>query len=514
MNKELVINSTPVGSEIALLEDKRLVEFHQERGNNDYTVGDIYLGRIKKLIPGLNAAFVDVGYQKDAFLHYTDLGPQVRSLLKLTRQSVAGNVNDPLLKNFKLQPEIVKTGKISEVLKNKQPILVQILKEPISTKGPRLSCEITIAGRFLVLAPFTDSVGVSKKIASEEERKRLKRLVSSLKPAHFGLVVRTAAQGKGAAELHEDIINLFAKWKLMVENLGGKTPPKKVLSEMDKSSSILRDLLSSSFNKVVTNDNLLAKDLEIYIEKIAPDKKNIVNTYKGRKPLFDNFGITRQIKSSFGKTVSFKGGAYLVIEHTEAMHVIDVNSGHKATMSGSQESNALRVNLDACDEVARQLRLRDLGGIIIVDFIDMKIGDSRKQVYKRLRDAMKPDRATHSILPLTKFNLMQITRSRVKPEIMINTAEICPSCGGSGKIEASLLIIEEIERKLAFLLKKEKKIRLIVHPFIEAFLRKGIYSKFWQWKFKYRKSIRLSSISDLGMTQYKFYNSDDEELKI
>lgn len=515
MNKELIIHSTQAGIDLALLEDKHLTELHQERTTNQFSVGDIYLGKIKKVMPGLNAAFIDVGHEKDAFLHYTDLSPDIRSLIKFTGQTIGGNITpEQMLGNFELQPEIVKTGNIKDVLNNKNHILVQILKEPISTKGPRLTCEISLAGRFLVLTPFNDSVGVSKKIDSADERKRLKTLVESLKPKNFGVIVRTVAAGKDAATLHEDLLMLEEKWKEMMRNLKGATPITKVLSELNKTTGILRDLLSADFQKIVTNDVKLAKEIEEYIERIAPEKKDIVQRYTGKVPVFDQFGVTKQIKASFGKTVNMPNGSYIIIEKTEALHVIDVNSGHRSTMDGSQEGNALKVNMEAAEEIGRQLRLRDLGGIIVIDFIDMKNQDNKKLVQQKMKEVMDSDRATHTILPLSKFNLMQITRERVRPEINITTTEACPTCGGTGQITASILLIDSIEEDLTHLLNTHSGLRLYCHPIIGAYLKKGFPSLRMRWLLKYKKWIRIYQNEDFGITEYKFFDDNDEEIKI
>ena len=394
MTKELIINVALQGTEIALLEDKKLVELHSEKADSGFAVGDIYLGKVKKLIPGLNAAFVDVGFEKDAFLHYTDLSPYVRSLLKFTHLAV--NDNSPQgfdFGKFKVEPEIVKTGKITEVMNGKPNVLVQILKEPIAQKGPRLTCEISLPGRFVVVTPFTNIVAVSRKIHSSEERKRLQRIIEAVKPKNLGVIVRTAAEGMQTAELHEDLLNLENTWKTIQKNLKAAAPPHKILSEQGKTASMLRDLLNEDFNRVVVNDKTIYTDTRNYIQKIAPAKLDIISHYNNGQPIFDQFGITKQVKAAFGKTVNLPSGAYLIIEATEALHVIDVNSGYKS-VSNNQEQNALETNLEAAEEIARQLRLRDLGGIIVVDFIDMKLPENKK----RLADEMDryhayPDRA-------------------------------------------------------------------------------------------------------------------------
>lgn len=517
MEKELIIDSTPTVIQIAFLENGRLVEIHNQKTNTNFTVGDIFLGQVRRTMPGLNAAFVDMGYKKDAFLHYTDLGPKLRSLLKYTKESVNGSLRTHRLDNFDLEPEIIKTGKIGEVLKKRDSILVQILKEPISTKGPRLSCEITIPGRYVVLAPFQKGVNVSKKVGNAEERKRLKALVESIKPKNFGLIVRTAAEGKKVADLHEEIMSLMAKWKQVQAQMVGAKPPKKLLSELDKTSSILRDLLSDDFNRVVVNDEEMYHNIKNYMKDIAPSKVDMVKMHKGQRSIFDEFGVTRQIKTSFGKTVTMKSGAYLVVEHTEAMHVIDVNSGHKVPQnSGDVGANALRVNLESAEEIARQLRLRDIGGLIIIDFIDMKDAANRKELHSQMRQFMKKDRAQHTILPLSKFGLMQITRQRTGPVVKIDTSEHCPSCNGTGKTQSSLLVMDEIERDLEFVIQSQPKIKLIlkVHPYIEAYLKRGFPSKRMKWWMKYGRNIKVLGSYDFNLMSYKFYDKNEDEIRL
>jgi len=513
----MIINSTPTEVEIALLENGKLVELQNQKTSNNFTVGDIFLGRIKRLMPGLRAAFVDIGHSKDAFLHYTDLGPKLSSLTKYTNGAMSGSRNTHLLDNFKIEPDINKNGKIEDVLKRRQPILVQIQKEPISTKGPRLSCELTLPGRYLVMAPFSDGGAVSKKLSSAEERKRLQVLVESIRPRNFGIIVRTAAEGKKANDLYEEIQNLMGKWESIFGQLKEAKPPQKLLSELDKTSSILRDLLNESFNRILVNDKDLYQHIKNYLGTIAPEQVKIVNHYRGKKPMFDAYGITRQIKSAFGKTATMSSGAYLVIESTEAMHVIDVNSGHKV---GSGKHNtadaALRVNMEAAEEIARQLRLRDIGGIIIIDFIDMKKAEHKRELLKAMRQHMKGDRAQHTILPLSKFGLMQITRQRVRPEVKKNTAEVCPSCGGTGKINASILLTDDIKRDLNFIVQSrpKSKIKLEVHPYLEAFLKKGWPSVQMEWFQKYLKWVRIQPNSELGLMEYKFYDANEDEIRL
>ena len=516
MNKELIINAAPQGVDIALLEDKKLVELHSEKTDARFAVGDLYLGKVKKLIPGLNAAFVDVGYEKDAFLHYTDLSPYARSLLKFTQQSINNKGSEILdFDKFEVEPEIVKTGKISEVLSGKPNILVQILKEPIAAKGPRLSCEISLPGRFVVLTPFNDIVAVSRKIHSSEERKRLQRIVESIKQKNFGVIVRTAAEGKNTAELHEDLSELVETWHTIQRNLSNAIAPAKILSEQTKTTSILRDLLNEDFNRIVINDKAIFSETKNYIQRIAPEKADIVTYHQNGTPIFDQYGVTKQVKASFGKTVNLNSGAYLIIEHTEALHVIDVNSGYKS-VSNNQEQNALETNLEAAEEIARQLRLRDIGGIIVVDFIDMKLPENKKKLLEAMEEFMKTDRAKHAVLPISKFGLMQITRQRMKPEMNINTQEVCPSCHGTGKISSTLILEDEIEKNLSYLIThKHRNLTVIVHPIVHAYLTKGwLWSKTAKWKRKYKQDIFIKPDNNYHFTEFRFFDPEGEEIKL
>ncbi len=514
MNKELIINAAPAGVEIALLEDKKLVELHHEKTDAVFAVGDLYLGKVKKLIPGLNAAFVDVGFEKDAFLHYTDLSPFVRSVLKFTQQAITDHSPESFdFSKFQTEAEIIKTGKINEVLSGRPNILVQILKEPIAAKGPRLSCEISLPGRFIVITPFNEIVAVSKKIHSSDERKRLQKIVEAIKPKNFGVIVRTAAEGKNTAELHEDLQMLVNSWKTMQKNLRGAEAPRKIMSEQDKTTSILRDLLSVDFNRIVTNDKNIFNDTNTYIQKIAPEKSEIVAYHPNGVPIFDQYGITKQVKSSFGKTVNLPSGAYLIIEHTEALHVVDVNSGYKS-VGNNQEENAIQTNMEAAEEIARQLRLRDIGGIIVVDFIDMKLPDNKKKLQEAVENAMRPDRAKHAVLPISRFGLMQITRQRMRPEVNIVTTELCPGCNGTGKISSTILLVDDIEKKLQYLVTHQhKNLTILVHPILHSHLTKGIFSIRYKWSRKFKTRIKAKPSSDYQFTEYHFFDAHGEAIK-
>lgn len=515
MNRELIIDSNLSEVNIALLEDKNLVELHKEQTDNKFVVGDVFLGKVKKIMPGLNAAFVDVGYEKDAFLHYLDLGPQVRTLNKYSKLAFLGKAHLTHHEKFKPEKDIEKTGKITQVLSSGQQIVVQIAKEPISTKGPRISTEISFPGRFIVLLPFSNKISISQKIKSKEERDRLKRLILSIKPNNYGVIIRTVAENKKVAELDADLRNLVDKWESIINKLPHLKAPHKVLSELDRTSAILRDILNESFNSVHVGDPVLYEEIKTFIGTIAPDKKDIVKRYKGNAPIFEHFGVDKQLRSSFGKNVTIKSGVYLIIEHTEALHVIDVNSGHRVNKDNSQEQNALTVNLESATEVARQLRLRDMGGIVVVDFIDMHEAKNRRALYARLKEEMAKDRAKHTILPPSRFGLVQITRQRVRPEMSVPVLESCPVCKGTGEIRTSVTVIDEIENNLKYLLRDQNETHLTieVHPFIASHLTKGLLSFQIRWFLKYKKWIRIHGQKKFHILEYCFYNKNHDVIK-
>ncbi len=577
MNKELIINVTPNEIHIALLEDKVLVEYSKERCQTGFSVGDIYLGKVKKIMPGLNAAFVNIGHEKDAFIHYLDLGPQFLSLQKslaaaakkqqaqpanagrnqqrtsqkgtpagekgkqpaAAEAAPAGADNPPAGKGQRgrgqkgqQQPQeqqqpapaeqqapvttLKKDGKISQVLTQGQSIMVQIAKEAISTKGPRLTADISLAGRHLVLLPLMNKISISQKIRSNEEKKRLKKMAESVLPKNYGVIIRTAAVGKETEDLQQEIVALVKKWEGAFQKAKHETPPALLASEMNRTNAILRDLLNVSFSSIHVNDEALYEEIKEYIRTIEPEKEKIVKLYKGSTAIFDNFDVTKQIKSSFGRTISFKKGAYIIIEHTEALHVVDVNSGKRAKVADTQEETALEVNINAAKEIARQLRLRDMGGIIVIDFIDMHSGAHRQEIFDKMKEAMALDRAKHTILPLTKFGLMQITRQRVRPETQIETGEVCPTCGGTGEITPSILFEEKLEEMVAMHARDEhhKELVMHLHPFVAAYLEKGLFCTIrGRWARKYKCKIKIIPDLSVGYIDAKFFDRNNEEIQ-
>lgn len=516
MEKDLIIDVCADEVTIALLEDHRLSELNKEKNQTKGSLlADVYVGKVKKLIPTLNAAFVDIGDEKDAFVHYLDLGIGFHAFDTFAKQLNPNRDFKSFYSSIPINAVLEKEGKIEKVLAPGQPIIVQVVKEPISTKGSRLTAEISIAGRNIVLLPFSDKVSISQKITSREEKKRLERLMYSILPPNYGVIVRTAAEGKMAAVLDAELQMLVKKWEDSWPKIAARKTPVKLFSENSKTTTVLRDLLNDSFTNICVNDETVYNEIKEYIDVILPDREKIVKFYKGHEPIMDHFDVTRQIKASFGKVVSIKQGAYLVIEHTEALHVVDVNSGTRVKTGKDQEQNAYDVNCHAAEEIARQLRLRDMGGIVIVDFIDMDKPDNRANLLKHMQDLMAGDRAKHNILPLTKFGLMQITRQRVRPATEIETQETCPTCHGTGKVSSTILIDEEIERQLSFYVNEKglKSLVLKVNPLVEAYLTKGIFnSKVRKWKKKYKCSLVVESIAKLGLIDYAWFTPAGEKL--
>ena len=509
MTSEVVIDVRQNEVSIALLEDKNLVEYQTEPRSASFAVGNIYIAKVRKLMAGLNASFVDVGYERDAFLHYLDLGLQFSSYEKYLKQVQSDRKKlYPFAKASHL-PDLKKDGSVATTLKKDQEVLVQVVKEPISTKGPRLTCELSFAGRYLVLMPFYDKVSVSTKIRSSEERARLKQLIQSIKPKNVGVIVRTVAEGKRVAELDSELKILMKRWEDTIAKVQKTTTrPQLVYEEESRVVALLRDLFNPSYENIYVNDEQVFQEVREYVALIAPEKVGIVKHYTGNVPIFDNYNVTKQIKSGFGKIVNYKHGAYLIIEHTEAMHVVDVNSGNRTKAEKGQEGNALEVNLGAADELARQLRLRDMGGIIIVDFIDMNLAEDRQMLYERMCKNMQHDRARHNILPLSKFGLMQITRQRVRPAMDVNVDEDCPTCFGSGKIKSSFLFTDQLEGKIDQLVNKigVKRFYLHVHPYVAAFINQGLVSLKRKWQLKYGLGVHIIPSQKMGFLQYEFYD--------
>ena len=515
MNRELIVNVNPTEISIALCEDKVLVELNKEQCQTGFAVGDIYLGKVRKIMPGLNAAFVNIGHEKDAFIHYLDLGTQFPSLQKLVASQQPGK-RGLRVESMKLEQPVEKTGKIGEYLQVGQQIMVQVAKEAISTKGPRLTADISRAGRNVVLVPFTSKVFLSQKIRSADEKKRLKRIAAAVLPKNFGVIIRTAAMEAKDEDIEHDIQTQIDRWRKTCAAIkkNAASAPAQLMSEMNRANTIIRDSLNGSFSQIAVDDEAMFNDIRNYIRQIEPEKEKIVKLYKGNVPIFDNFDISKQIKSLFAKYVSLKRGAYLIIEHTEAMNVIDVNSGNRTKAEDNQEQTAMDVNLAAAKEIARQLRLRDLGGIVIIDFIDLHKAQNKQALFDEMVQLMSTDKAKHTVLPLTKFGLMQITRQRVRPVAVESVSDVCPTCNGTGKIEPTVLLDKKIENQISFLTQDrgQKFIKLVVSPYVAAFLRKGLLSLRRRWEWKYKVRLEIAEDQSVGIVEVHYHDKKDNDL--
>ena len=511
MKSELIIDVHPDEIAIALTEDDRLQEIRREKRNVDtFAVGNIYYGRVKKVMPALNAVFVDVGYEKEAFLHYLDLGSNFLTLQKFITRTVSDRRRLPSMRSIEKQPECGKDGQIGDYLHVGDTLLVQVTKEPINTKGPRLTAEISLAGRNMVLMPMGDKVMVSNKIRRDSERNRLRKLVQQVRPQGYGVIVRTVAEGAQLEDLDSELNILVRKWEDALRLLQTKQPVSLICEEIGRTTGIIRDLFSPEFNTIQVNDQGVYDEVREYVELISPESAKIVKLYTGDQPIFDKYDITRQLKTGLGRTVGFKNGGYLIIDKTEALFSIDVNSGSKKVYA-DQEQNAFHYNMLAAEEIVHQLRLRDIGGIIIVDYIDMDSKDHQQQLYEYMRKLMAHDRARHNILPLSKFGLMQITRQRVRPAVEMDVTEVCPTCHGKGRIQSSINFAEQLEQEIDLMFRQYGKgLRLHVHPYVYAYATRGLLSLKLRWWWHY--GITLQQNQGLGMMEYHFHNANGQEV--
>ena len=515
MKSELIVDVQSSEITIALTEDDRLMEWGQEsRTEATFAVGNIYYGRVKKVMPALNAVFVDVGHEKEAFLHYLDLGSQFLTLEKFTQFAVQEKNRKPLLQKTPQQREVGKQGSIQDVCHVGQEILVQVAKEPINTKGPRLTAEISLAGRNIVLIPFGDKVMVSSKIKSEAERSRLKQLVQAIKPERFGVIVRTVAEGKRAAELDSELRLLVKRWEETVARLQKAKPVSLVTEEIGRTIGMIRDVFTPDFTSIYVNDQEMFEEVQNYVGLIAPESEKIVKLYKDDQPIFDHFGITRQMKTGLGRTVGFKNGGYLIMERTEALFSIDVNSGSKK-LGSDQEDNAFQCNMLAADEIYHQLRLRDIGGIIIVDFIDMDSAEHRQLLFEHMKRLMKRDRARHNVLQLSKFGLMQITRQRVRPVVEVDVQEVCPTCGGKGRIQPSILFTDTLDEQIELYNHHfGRGLKLFVHPFVFAYANKGLFFRSLRFRWFYQYGVRLRADESLPLLEFRFVDRNGQTVEL
>lgn len=543
VKKQLLMNKTGDEIQVALVEEGRLVELIIERPESRRSIGDIYLGRVHKVIEGLKAAFVDIGQKSDGFLHFSDVGTTTEDYRALIEDDddENGESDDEGEANGSVAVQAETSGAktvarsggrgpsaagkdrseqtekrqsytqmIAGKLKANDSILVQVIKEPISTKGSRLTSDITIAGRFMVLLPFGGGqVAVSRRVVSRKERARLKKLVRSMLPEGFGAIIRTVAEMQEESLLRQDLEKLLGKWAQIEGKLKDAVPPQLIFKEDTIISSVLRDSLNSDVTEIVANSASIHKETLNYIEWVAPEMVKNVSLYQGKLPLFEGYGIAKDVESIFSRKVWLKSGGYIIIEHTEAMVVVDVNSGRYAAKR-EQEENSLKTNLEAAREVVRQLRLRDIGGIIVVDFIDMMDSRNSKKVYETMKGELRNDRAKSNILPLSDFGVMQITRERIRPSLMQRMGDQCPACGGSGVVQARFTTINQIERWLRkYALQQSLKFQqldLYVSPTVIEPLQNTDMKTEMKWFLQHLLFVRVKGDESLRSDDFRFYS--------
>jgi ribonuclease G len=490
MKKEIIINSSVGETRIAILENGRLVELFVEQPENERMVGDIYLGKVVNVVQGMHAAFVDIGQSQDAFLHFSDIGDVLAEYKDFVELE---NSRDG--KKTKTQRPIPKEG---------QELLVQIIKEPISKKGARISTELSLPGRFLVLVPQSDVVGVSKKIYSIKEKRRLKKLAREIKPEGFGVIVRTVAEGKDRNTLRADLEALLKQWEKLERKLKRASPPALIYKDVAMASSVIRDLFTSDVNRVLLDSKKLYKEISAYLSDVAPSLSARVEHYSSNRPIFDTFGIESEIEKSLSRKVWTPSGGYIVFDHTEALVAIDVNSG-KFVGRRAPEENTLRINLEAAREIARQLRLRDIGGIIVIDFIDMLDPNNKKRLYDEFRRELRKDRAQSNISSISEFGLIEMTRERVRPSLLFKFSEPCPTCNGTGRVPSKSMVVTKIDRWLKRFKTKRKEwsLNLVVHSSMADYLTVGLISRVRRLMWKYRLKIDVSKDDTLRADQFK-----------
>jgi ribonuclease G len=415
------------------------------------------------------------------------------------------------LDRLQFEEGIQKTGKIGQVLRTGEETLVQVIKEPIANKGPKITCDISLPGRFLILVPFSNTISISRKIGNTKEKGRLRDIAHSIKPKNFGVIIRTVAEGVELEELDKDLRDLLKKWDDVIIGLKRAKVGDRITENENRLETLVRDILNPSFSLIATDDAQLYASLKSTIERYKLNPA-MLRHYQGKAPIFDQYGVNQQIKSSFGKNVPFSGGAYLVIEHTEALHVIDVNSGNTSFDPQNREENVFRVNSEAVNEIARQVRLRDMGGIIVVDFIDMKDSKKKSALHELLKDAMSTDRARHTILSMTKFGLVQITRERVRPQLEIANTELCSTCMGTGKSVGSVQLIDKIINEIFYLWDNmnQKNLSLKANPLIINYFKTGFPSLRLKWWLKHRRWLSLDIDPNSSLTSYEFINGDKQ----
>ncbi|MFA3782493.1 ribonuclease E/G [Melioribacteraceae bacterium 4301-Me] len=524
MIKEIIISSSTTQNRVAITEDGNLVDFFVDHSEKQRMVGDIYLGKVARVLPGIRAAFINIGLKHDAFLHFSDIGDRLEALQGIFEEDdeetydeesteISSENNNVVVQPHPKKEKLETTQKEIPKLHKGQEILVQIIKEPVKDKGVRVTSSISIPGRFCVLLPFDNKIGVSKKITDVRERKRLRKIAREIIPENCGLIIRTAAKDQSEETLAGDLRYLVKNWKEIEEEAKNSNPPALLYKDLSTTISVIRDLFTPDVSKVFVDSKKLYREIRNYVEFIQPELLDRIELYKSEQPIFEAFKIDEQIKALMGRKVPLPSGGHIVIEHTEAMVVIDVNSGRYAAKK-EQELNSLKTDLEAAREIVRQLRLRDIGGLIVVDFIDLEEEKNRKKVYDEMKKEFKKDRAKTAILPMTEFGLMQITRERVRENIIQSMFEVCPFCQGTGLLTKKTHIIHEIEKWLqrySIEGKKYKSLTIRVHPSLAEVLKQGFISMITKIQLKYFIKIKLEEDEKINPQIFQVFSTKTGE---
>lgn len=492
MKKDIIINSTNEDTRIALLENHRLVEIFVERPDNERTVGDIYKGRVRRVMKGMQAAFIDIGFEQDGFLHFSDMGSDVNQLF--------ADIDEELLDNGQKKEEIDPAS----LLRNGQEIVIQIIKEPISTKGPRVTTELTLPGRFMVLIPNQNRVGVSRKVSSTRERRRLRSIARKLRPKNFGIIIRTVAEGKDYSALQSDLQKLLKNWGKIQSDIEKSIAPKLIFKDLGMASSVIRDLFTSDVKRVVVDSRKMYREITRYLNEVNSELLQRVEYFKSHAPIYDVFGIEEELRRSLERKVWMKNGGYLFIEQTEALTSIDVNSGRYFGKK-DHERNSLKINLEAAREICRQLRLRDIGGLIVIDFIDMEQEENQKKVLQELQKEFTHDRAVTRIAEMSRFGLIEMTRQRIRPSYIFNITEPCTLCEGTGLVPTRATVLANIERLIRRYIASNYSRNIIIqaHPDMISFLNSKKLSRKRRLMWKYWIKIHTEPRPSLRIYDFR-----------
>ena len=499
MKKEIVINATNEETRIAIVEDSKLVELFVERPDYERMVGDIYKGKVSRVLPGMQAAFIDIGHEQNAFLHFSDISSSYQDYFIDYEETKGNNKNR---KKFIVEKN----------LKKGQDILVQIIKEPISTKGCRVTAEVSLPGRFVVLIPNNTQIGISRKISNQSERRRLKEIAQKILPKNFGVIIRTVAEGKSDKEIKKDLNKLLSVWQKLDKKIKGEQSPVLIYKDMAMASSIIRDLFTIDVDKVVVDSRKLMREIQQYVKYVAPQLVHKVQYYKNKEPIFDHYNIEKEIEKLPGNRAWMKNGGYIIIQQTEALVSIDVNSG-KFIGREDHESNSFKINMEAAREIARQARLRDLGGLIVIDFIDMVDESNKKKVYMELKKEFAKDRSITKIENISRFGLIEMTRQRVRPSVIHTINDTCPVCNGTGLVPTLNTVVSNIERWIQRYRSKrlDRRITIRTTPEVYTYMKNGRYNRLLKLMWKYWIKIKLVKDEKLPIGTFEVYDRKNEK---